>query len=105
MAILSLFIKVSIVLRSKAGPNIPKLADGLNDPWSTQNGGNGKVDVARLNRPSVYSGSTSYWRHLEDPLWQVLCGTEPYPDHFRAKKYRLHDKFFTKTDFQVCDGR
>ena len=33
---------------------------------------------------------------------QVLCGTEPYPDHFRAKKYRLHDKFFTKTDFQVA---
>ena len=32
---------------------------------------------------------------------QVLCGTEPYPEHFRAKKYRLHDKFFTKSDFQV----
>lgn len=33
--------------------------------------------------------------------FQVLCGTEPYPEHFRAKKYRLHDKFFTKSDFQV----
>ena len=32
---------------------------------------------------------------------QVMCGTEPYPELFRAKKYKLHDKFFTKTDFQV----
>ena len=33
-------------------------------------------------------------------VFQVLCGTEPFPERVRAKKYKIHDKFFTKKDFQ-----
>ena len=29
----------------------------------------------------------------------MLCGTEPFPETFRAKKYKLHSNFFTKKDF------
>ena len=29
----------------------------------------------------------------------MLCGTEPIPEKFRAKKYRLDNHFFTKKDF------
>ena len=31
---------------------------------------------------------------------QVICGTDPYPQNFRAKKWKIKDKFFTKADFQ-----
>ena len=30
----------------------------------------------------------------------MLCGTEPFPELYRAKKYKIHQKFLTKTDFQ-----
>ena len=30
---------------------------------------------------------------------QNLCGTEPFPELYRAKKYKLNDHFFTKQDF------
>ena len=33
-------------------------------------------------------------------LLQVICGTDPYPTNFRAKKYKIKDKFFTKAEFQ-----
>ena len=29
----------------------------------------------------------------------MLCGTDPFPEHFRAKKYKIHDHFLTKQDF------
>ena len=31
---------------------------------------------------------------------QVICGTDPYPQNFRAKKWKIKDKYFTKADFQ-----
>ena len=31
---------------------------------------------------------------------QLLCGTDPFPTDFRAKKYKLHKHFITKEDFQ-----
>ena len=31
---------------------------------------------------------------------QLLCGTDPFPTDFRAKKYKLHRHFLSKTDFQ-----
>ena len=34
-------------------------------------------------------------------ILQVICGTDPYPKNFRAKKYKIKEKFFTKTDFQL----
>ena len=33
-------------------------------------------------------------------IFQVICGTDPYPANFRAKKYKIKDKFFSKADFQ-----
>ena len=30
----------------------------------------------------------------------MICGTDPYPTNFRAKKYKIKDKFFSKADFQ-----
>ena len=30
---------------------------------------------------------------------QMLCGTEPFPSKFKAKKYKLHDHFITKKNF------
>ena len=29
----------------------------------------------------------------------MLCGTEPHPAHFRAKKYRIQEHFLSKEDF------
>ena len=34
-------------------------------------------------------------------ICQVICGTDPYPKNFRAKKYKIKEKFFTKADFQL----
>ena len=31
---------------------------------------------------------------------QILCGTEPLPELFKAKKYKINDNFLTKKDFQ-----
>ena len=32
--------------------------------------------------------------------FQAICGTESYPANFRAKKYKIKDKYFSKADFQ-----
>ena len=28
-----------------------------------------------------------------------MCGTEPFPELYRAKKYKIHQKFLSKTEF------
>ena len=33
-------------------------------------------------------------------MFQMLCGTDPLPELYRAKKYKINDHFFTKKDFQ-----
>ena len=33
-------------------------------------------------------------------MFKILCGTEPFPELYRAKKYRFNDHFFTKKDFR-----
>ena len=30
----------------------------------------------------------------------MLCGTDPLPELFRAKRYKIKHKFFTKSEFQ-----
>ena len=30
----------------------------------------------------------------------MLCGTEPHPELYRAKKYKIHQKYLDKSDFQ-----
>ena len=32
-------------------------------------------------------------------LMKILCGTEPFPELYRAKKYKVNDHFFTRKDF------
>ena len=32
--------------------------------------------------------------------FQLLCGTDPLPELYRAKKYKINDHFMTKKDFQ-----
>jgi len=32
-------------------------------------------------------------------MFKILCGTEPFPEKFKAKKYKLHDHFITKKSF------
>ena len=31
---------------------------------------------------------------------QILCGTEPFPELYRAKKYKFNDNYFTRNDFK-----
>ena len=31
---------------------------------------------------------------------KMLCGTEPFPELFRAKKYKINDNFILKKDFR-----
>ena len=33
-------------------------------------------------------------------MFKMLCGTEPFPELYRAKKYKIHQKFLTKSEFQ-----
>ena len=30
---------------------------------------------------------------------QILCGTDPFPVKYKAKKYKLHDHFLSKENF------
>ena len=30
----------------------------------------------------------------------MLCGTDPLPELYRAKKYKLHQRFISKAEFQ-----
>ena len=32
-------------------------------------------------------------------LYQVLCGTKPFSDKYKARKYRVQEQFLTKADF------
>lgn len=32
-------------------------------------------------------------------LFKVLCGTDPYPQNFRAKRYKINEKSFSKEEF------
>ena len=36
----------------------------------------------------------------KEKYFQFICGTDPYPTNFWAKKNKINDKFFTKADFQ-----
>ena len=36
---------------------------------------------------------------MTDSILQMLCGTEPHPKDFKAKKYRLERHSLSKEDF------
>jgi len=38
--------------------------------------------------------------NFKQELFKNLCGTEPHPVRFRAKKYKINEKFFTLADFK-----
>ena len=33
-------------------------------------------------------------------ILQIICGTEPHPVKYRAKKYKVEEKFFSFADFR-----
>ena len=33
-------------------------------------------------------------------FFKIFCGTEPFPELYRAKKYKFNDNFFSKKDFR-----
>ena len=37
-------------------------------------------------------------------MFKVFCGTDPLPTEFRAKKYKVYQKYLTKAEFQVISG-
>ena len=37
---------------------------------------------------------------MEHFFLQIFCGTEPFPELYRAKKYKFNDNFFSKKDFR-----
>ena len=39
-------------------------------------------------------------RRVTTTLFQVLCGTEPHPVRFRAKKYKVQEKCFSLSEFR-----
>jgi len=39
--------------------------------------------------------------HFKQELFKNLCGTEPHPIKFKAKKYKIQEKFFTLDDFKL----
>lgn len=39
------------------------------------------------------------WTNNWDLTLQVLCGTKPFSDKFKAKKYKLQDQYLLKKDF------
>ena len=46
---------------------------------------------------AIYPGKTiTLFKHS---FFQILCGTEPFPEKFKAKKYKLHDHYITKKSF------
>ena len=38
--------------------------------------------------------------YLPNQDLQMLCGTDPLPELYRARKYKIHQKFLTKTEFK-----
>ena len=32
-------------------------------------------------------------------FFQVLCGTKPFSDKYKARRYRVQEQFLTKADF------
>ena len=51
-------------------------------------------------RPTSVSKYVSYFGFSEYFLFQNLCGTEPHPVRFRAKKYKIQEKSFSLADFK-----
>ena len=69
-------------------------------PWvlqhcsqEVQRGGWGSVQA------NYVQGELHKLHHMLILAFQALCGTKPYPDNIKAKKYKLHENFFTKTEF------
>ena len=56
--------------------------------------GDEEVFRQHMFKVTISALATSY-----SPLFQAICGTEPFPELYRAKKYKLKDNFFTKEDF------
>ena len=52
-----------------------------------------KVNIFFLQKINIYFWVVDYL------LLQMLCGTEPFPTDFKAKKYKLDKHFLSKVRF------
>ena len=52
-----------------------------------------------LFRQNMFKVLRKEWQSSYPEFLQIFCGTEPFPELYRAKKYKLNDHFFTKKDF------
>jgi calmodulin len=43
--------------------------------------------------------------HFRQELFKNICGTEPHPKRFRAKKYKISEKYFSRVDFEYMMSR
>jgi len=43
--------------------------------------------------------------HFRQELFKNICGTEPHPVRFRAKKYKISEKSFSKVEFEYMMTR
>jgi len=43
--------------------------------------------------------------HFRQELFKNICGTEKHPVRFRAKKYKISEKFFSRSDFEYMMSR
>ena len=51
-------------------------------------------------RQNMFKVTLALDDNLLTTIYQMLCGTDPLPELFRAKKYKINDHFLTKKDFQ-----
>ena len=49
---------------------------------------------------SMFKVQRMMWELMIFLMFQMMCGTEPYPSDFRAKKYKLDKHFLTREDFK-----
>ena len=48
----------------------------------------------------VFISNSQTDSYIDSSFSQIICGTDPFPTDFRAKKYKLNKHFITKSDFQ-----
>ena len=51
--------------------------------------------LVRIRRKRVITGLKKLFEPLYK-MFQMMCGTEPFPTDFKAKKYKLEKHFFMK---------
>ena len=62
--------------------------------------GEDKQQADNWHNPTLVLALLSHSILIYTHLSQIICGTEPHPSKYRAKKYKVEEKFFSFTDFR-----